>query len=129
MSAHNPIQLVVFILGSLVLTAHAQIVPEPPSHKDAMDVISTHEQIKASLYKIIRVTPGKQLAKDGFLQDNVARITAFAPASAGRPERMIKHYLMQYSEEYGWFLESQRTDARGVYLEISSQKMGRVFLR
>ena len=129
MHKNNPITLVLILLGSLALTAHAQITAEPPSEKEALAIISTHEQIRASLYKIIRITPGKQLEKNGFLQDNVVRVTSFAPSNAGRPTRTVKNYLMQYNQEYGWFLESTKSDARGVYLEISSQKLGRVFLR
>ena len=129
MHIKNPHCLVVFFFAVFMASARAQVAADPPNEKDAIAIIATHEQIKASLYKIIRVTPGKQLEKNGFLQDNIVRVTTFAPASSGRPARVIKHYLMQYTEEYGWFLESTKNDARGVYLEISSQNMGRVFVR
>lgn len=36
---------------------------------------------------------------------------------------------MLYSNEYGWYLQRAGDDARGFFLEISSQKQGRVFVR
>lgn len=121
--------LVVFLTALLAASARAQSAPEPPSGREALEIISTHERIKAGLYKIIRITPGSLQDRDGFITGSVIRVSAFAPASAGRPKRSIKHYLMYHNEEYGWFIECEGEDARGVYLEISSQKKGRVFVR
>jgi hypothetical protein len=129
MRTNKPGFLIILLLGSLITSVNAQLAPEPPSERVALDIISTHEQIKASLYKVIRITPGRQQDKDGFIYENVIRVTAFAPESAGQPTREIKHYLMNYTDEYGWFIESVKRDARGVYLEISSQNKGRVYVR
>lgn len=123
------INTIVVLIGFLIGTASAHSAGALPTQKEAAAIISTHEDIKASFYKVIRITLGKQMVKEGFIHENVLRVTAFAPASAGRPMRGIKHYLMHYTEEYGWFLEAQKSDSRGVYLEISSQKKGRVFVR
>lgn len=120
---------ILLLIGLLMSTASAQTSSEPPTEKEAIAIISTHEDIKASFYKIIRITPGRQMEKEGFIHENVLRVTAFAPGSAGRPSRGIKHFLMYYTEKYGWYMESERRDSRGVYLEISSQKKGRVFVR
>ena len=125
----NPYALAVFLVGLLICAANAQITAEPPSEKDAVIVISTHDDINSSLYKIIHIIPGQQREEDGFVSGNVVRVTVFAPESAGRPKREIKHYLMRYTDEYGWFIESTKEGTRGVYLEISSQKKGRVIVR
>ncbi|MFK7909793.1 MAG: hypothetical protein AB8F34_04240 [Akkermansiaceae bacterium] len=121
--------IIILLLGFLMNSASAQLTAEPPSERVALEIIADHESIRANLYQIIRITPGQQQDKDGFIAGNVIRVTAFAPKSAGRPTRAIKNYLMHYTEEYGWFLESVKEDARGIYLEISSQKKGRVFVR
>ena len=121
--------LIAALISLCIITANAQSSSNLPAEQDAITIISTHEDIRASLYKIIHITPGSQNQEDGFIRENVIRVTAFAPSSAGQPTRSIRHYLMYYSEEYGWFIEAQRSDARGVYIEISSQKKGRVFIR
>lgn len=125
----KPFAIALILIGSLIAAANAQLSTEPPSEKDALAIISTHEDINSNLYKIIHITPGRQLGNDGFMSDNMVRVTAFAPASAGRPKREIKQYLMQYTDEYGWFIEIRKEHTRGVYLEISSQKKGQVFVR
>lgn len=100
-----------------------------PTEKEALAIISTHERLKSNLYKIVRLTRGKFVEKDGFIHEEVIRVTAFSPMSGGNPKRELRHFLMKYHYEYGWFLEKIREDARGTYLEISSQKKGRVFVR
>ncbi len=125
----KPFALTVFLIVASIAAANAQVLAEPPTEKDAISIISTHDDINSSLYKIIHIRAGRQLEENGFISDNVVRITAFAPESAGRPKRVIKHYLLQYTDEYGWFIESTKEDTRGIYLEISSQKKGRVFVR
>lgn len=117
------------LLGSLTIAAHAQLAPEPPTEQEALEIISTHDHIKANLYKIILITPGKKQEKDGFIHDNIIRVTALAPRTAGRPSKTLRQYLLEHTEEYGWFIATAKNDARGIYLEISSQKKGKVFLR
>ena len=129
MPTKSPFTIAVLLFVSLVASANAQLAAEPPTERDALEIIATHEQIKASLYKIIYIIPGRQAEKDGFIHDNVIRVTAFGPQSVGQSARRVKRYLMKYTDEYGWFLESTKSDARGVYLEISSQKKGRVLVR
>jgi hypothetical protein len=129
MCSKNPLALAIFLIASLITAANGQMTAEPPTEKDAITIIATHEDINSNLYKIIHITPGQQHEKDGFISENAIRITAFAPGSAGQRKREIKYYLMQYSDEYGWFIESTREDTRGIFLEISSQKKGRVIVR
>ncbi len=129
MRIFTPLPTVILLLGYFITSAHAQLTTEPPSERDALEIISAHERIKASLYKVIRITPGQQQDKDGFIEGNVTRVTVFAPRSAGRPTRTIKNYLLYHTDEYGWFIESIKQDTRGVYLEISSQKKGRIYVR
>ncbi|MBK1830315.1 hypothetical protein JIN77_06240 [Verrucomicrobiaceae bacterium R5-34] len=119
-----------WLASILLLTCfQAQANDDFPSEQEATSIIATHEEIKASFYQVIRMTPGKHMGKDGFIQENVLRVSVFAPNSASHPSRVIKHYLMQYHPTYGWFLEKTKEDSRGVYLEISSQKQGRIYLR
>ena len=120
---------VVIILSVLSTPTNAQIQPTPPTPKEALAIISTHERLKANLFKVIRITPGQLLEKNGFQHKHVIRVMAFAPVSGGRPKRTIRHYIMHYTAEYGWFLETIQQDARGIYLEISSQNKGRIFVR
>ena len=129
MHHRNPFALAVLIATSLIASANAQMTAVPPNGKDAVAIISTHDDINPSFYKVIHITPGKQVGEDGFVSENVIRVTAFAPESAGRPKRAIRHFLLQHEEEYGWYIETAREDTRGVYVEISSQKKGRVFVR
>ncbi len=130
MPSIQPIVLAVLLIASSLTAAHAQTTAQPPDDKEAISIISTHEDINSNLYRVIHIMPGKRLdEEDGFVSENAVRVTAFAPASAGRPKRGIKHYLLQHSEEYGWFIEATKEDTRGVYLEISSQKKGRVIVR
>jgi hypothetical protein len=129
MHRRNPFALAVLIAASLIASASAQMTTAPPTGKDAVTIISTHDDINPGLYKVIHITPGKQLGENGFMSENVVRVTAFAPESAGRPKRVIRHYLLQHDAEYGWYIETVREDTRGVYVEISSQIKGRVFVR
>lgn len=62
------------------------------------------------------------------MHENVIRVTVFALKSAGQPTREIKHFPMQHTDGYSWFIECAKEDARGIYLEISSQKKGRVIV-
>lgn len=129
MHTMNPFALAIVVVASLITAANAQMTAALPTEKDAVAIIATYDNINSSLYKIIHITPGKQLGEDGFVSENVVRITAFAPESAGRPKRGLKHYLLHYSDEYGWYIEITKEDTRGVYVEISSQKKGQVFVR
>lgn len=129
MHTGNFLILAALLMGPFSSTADAQMAAIPPGEKDAINIIATHDEINPALYRIIHITPGRQQGEDGFVSENVVRITAFAPGSAGRPKREIKHYLLQYDEEYGWYLELTQQDSRGTFVEISSQKKGRVIVR
>lgn len=129
MPTRNPLILAILLIGSLITAANAQMTAAPPAAKDVIAIISTYDDINSNLYKVIHITPGKQQGEDGFISENVVRVTAFAPESAGRPKRVIKHYLLQHGDEYGWYIETTKEDTRGVYVEISSQKKGLVIVR
>lgn len=121
------------ILCLVPTLATAQNQRPLPSEKDALEIISTFEQTSDRHYKIVHITSGTLQEKDGFRADQVARITVFAPGRGDRNNtirgREIKYYTMHWSPTYGWYLQAQRKDARGIYLEISSQTRGRVFVR
>lgn len=129
MPTRNPLIVAMLLIGSFIAAANAQMTAVPPNEKDAINIIATYDDINPTLYRIIHITPGRQQDQDGFVAENVVRITAFAPGSAGRPKREIKHYLLQYDEEYGWYIELTQQDTRGIFIEISSQKKGRVIVR
>jgi len=102
---------------------------DPPSKEDALTIIAGHEELKPRLFKIVHIAPGTLQEKSGFTHHQAILVTALGPKSAGEPTRVLKKYTMLYSEEYGWYLQRIATNSRGLYIEINSQRRGRVFVR
>ncbi len=65
----------------------------------------------------------------GFRHHTAKRVSFFGPNNGGDTSQALGNYTMLYSVEYGWFLQKSGRDARGSFLEISSQTKGRVFVR
>lgn len=102
---------------------------EAPSQEVALTIIASHEELKPRLFKIVHITTGTLQEKCGFTHDQAISVTALGPKSAGDTTRVLKKYTLLYSQEYGWYLQRISTDSRGIFIEISSQRQGKVFVR
>ncbi|MGB0775623.1 MAG: hypothetical protein ACPG32_15160 [Akkermansiaceae bacterium] len=112
----------------LPLTSMAQSPPEELSNEEAVAIISTFEQLGKERFKVLHIFAGTLKEKDGFTHYNAMKVSFIGPNQNGRGS-CLRHYTMRYSATYGWFLQRSGSDARGFFLEISSQKKGRVFTR
>ncbi|BDS05966.1 hypothetical protein NT6N_10060 [Oceaniferula spumae] len=117
--------ILLFILHPAVQAQAADL----PSKEEALTIIANHEDLKSHLFTVVHIEPGKLREKNGFIHDQALLITVLGPKSAGDTVRILKQYTMFYSQEYGWYLQRVLNDSRGIYVEISSQTRGRVFVR
>jgi hypothetical protein len=72
---------------------------------------------------------GTQDEKGGFRHHVAKRVSFIGPNNGSDTNQTLGKYTMLYSVEYGWFLQKGGRDARGFFLEISSQTKGRVIVR
>lgn len=119
------------LLFSLMLsqTSSANSAPSPLTKEEAIQMISTLEELHPRHYQIIHIMDGTLEEKDGFRHKHAKRVRFFGPKNNRDTRRILRCYTMLYNPEYGWFLQRSGQDARGYYLEISSQTQGRLFIR
>ncbi|MBT8043410.1 MAG: hypothetical protein KJO79_00545 [Verrucomicrobiae bacterium] len=116
----------------MILFSSSVYAIAPASHlnkEDAIKIISTLERLNARHYKVIHIADGTQRDKDGFQHDIAKKVSFYGPRDVSDTSRCLRHVIMLYSVEYGWYLQKSDRDARGPFLEISSQKQDRVFVR
>lgn len=133
MRIHTILITFLLILGFSPTHADSSLSVAPPSEKDTIKIIATFKDLAERHFDIIHIAPGTLRNKNGFQHNNAVQITYFAPMIDEKNRvtrhRTIRCLTMLWSEKYGWYLQAQRTDARGIHIEISSQKLGRVFVR
>jgi len=117
-----------FVLLSIPQLYASEVVPDL-SKKDALDIIATFDELAPRHYQINHIMDGTQETKDGFRHYRAKRISYMGPKNNQDTRRVFLTCTMLYTQEYGWFLQRHGNDARGCFLEISSQKRGRIFIR
>lgn len=119
------------ILLSLILcpSSYANSALTKLSKEEAINIIATLEELHPRHYQIIHMMDGSREEKDGFRYNHAKRIRFFGPKDHRDTRRVLRCYTMLYTPEYGWFLQRSGNDARGYYMEISSQTKGRIFIR
>jgi hypothetical protein len=108
---------------------HASQTDSDLNKDDAVKIISTLERLHPRHYQVIHILDGTQNQKDGFNHHFAKQISFFGPKDGSDTTRTLRYCTMLYSAEYGWFFQRKGRDARGFFLEISSQIKGRVFIR
>jgi hypothetical protein len=119
------------ILLSLIFSQSSFANPAPSelTKEQAINIISTLEELHPRHYHIIHMMEGTREEKDGFRHKLAMRVRFFGPKDNRDTRRVLRCYTMLHSAEYGWFLQRIGDDARGYYMEISSQTRGRIFIR
>jgi hypothetical protein len=118
--------LLTMILGQ---TSHANSASSLLTKEEAINIIATLEELAPRHYQIIHIMDGSLQEKDGFIHKQAKRVRFFGPRDNRDTRRVQRYYTMIYSMNYGWFLQRSGEDARGYYMEISSQIEGRIFIR
>lgn len=114
---------------SLNTQANAHVLAEPPSKEEALQIIADYENFRKIHFTIVHIIPGTYREEDGFQRDQVIRIVAYTPSDRNGKIRKLRKYMMFHTDEYGWYLQREETDAQGAYLKIFSQKKGKVRVR
>ncbi len=122
-------RLVVALFMATPHAVHASESDPGLSNEDAVKIIATLERLHPRHYHVIHTFSGSQTQKDGFRHHFAKRISFFGPKDKQNTTRTLRHCTILYTAEYGWFLQRIDRDARGLFLEISSQIKGRVFVR
>ncbi|NWK56779.1 hypothetical protein HW115_14245 [Verrucomicrobiaceae bacterium N1E253] len=117
----------VFYLSAMAGAATA--APSELSKEQAIEIIATLEELHPRHYQIIHLMDGSLERKDGFRHQSAKRVQFFGPKDHRDTRRVLRSCTLLHSAEYGWFLQRSAEDARGHYLEISSQTKGRIFIR
>lgn len=119
----------VIICLFFTVSARAEASQSSLSKEDAIKIISTIERLNPRHYKVIHIMDGTQDEKCGFRHHAAKRVSFLGPNNGTDTNQAFRHYTLLYSVEYGWFFQKGGRDARGFFLEISSQTKGQVFVR
>ena len=105
--------------------AHAAEPTSDLSEELAKRLIAEVLEIRSSGINVATVIDGAKSSKDGFMEEDVRRVTAVHPIlEDGRLVRRVRCYDFSWSPQFGWFYQESRFTRSGEEVWIWSEIKG-----